>query len=68
MLNREQETEELKYMAYDNSISIISMDDILEAYQHFEASEEVKESILDFISDLTGKSVDALAEMLENSK
>lgn len=55
-------------MAWDNSISIISMDDILEAYRHFEASEEVKESILDFISDLTGKSVDALAEMIENSK
>lgn len=55
-------------MACDNNISIISMDDILEAYQNFEATEEVKESILDFISDLTGKSIDALAEILEIEK
>ena len=45
-------------------LGTISVRDILDAYVRYDASEEAKEPILYFISELTGKSVDALAEML----
>lgn len=47
----------------DNDISIFSFNDLFEAYRNFEATPEEKETILYFISELTGKSVDTLAQL-----
>lgn len=47
-----------------DDVPVYSLTDIVEAYKTYDASEEAKEPILYFISELTGKSVDALAEML----
>lgn len=47
-----------------DNIPVYSIADIIDAYRTYDASEEAKEPILYFISELTGKSVDALAEML----
>lgn len=50
-------------MANDLSLDTISVNDIISAYESYEASEEAKETILCFISELTGLSVDAILEM-----
>lgn len=42
----------------------ISIQDILDAYKSYDASEEVKEVLVYFISELTGLSVDAILEIL----
>lgn len=47
-----------------DDVPVYSIADIIDAYRTYDASEEAKEPILYFISELTGKSVDALAEML----
>ena len=48
-----------------NNIPIFSVNDILETYRDYDGSDEVKEPILYFISELTGKSIDTLSELLE---
>lgn len=40
-----------------------SLNDIIEAYNNYDASEEAKEPINFFISELTGVSIDKLYEM-----
>lgn len=47
-----------------DDVPVYSIADIIDAYRTYDASEEAKEPILYFISELTGKSVDALAELL----
>lgn len=47
-----------------DDVPMYSIADIVDAYRAYDTSEEAKEPILYFISELTGKSVDALAEML----
>lgn len=47
----------------NNDISIFSFNDLFETYRNFEATPEEKETILYFISELTGKSVDTLAQL-----
>lgn len=43
---------------------VLSIRDVVEAYKNYDASEEAKEAILYFVSELTGISVDAIDEML----
>ncbi len=43
-----------------------SQKDIVEAYKNYDASEEAKEPILYFISELTGMSVDSILERMED--
>lgn len=46
------------------NLNTISVQDVLDAYAGYDASEEAKEPILYFISELTGLSVDTLLELL----
>lgn len=41
----------------------ISIQDVINTYNEYDASEEAKEPILYFVSELTGLSIDALWEM-----
>lgn len=43
---------------------VLSIKDVVDAYKNYDASEEAKEAILYFVSELTGISVDAIGEML----
>lgn len=47
-----------------DDVPVYSLADIIETYRTYDTSEEAKEPVLYFISELTGKSVDALAELL----
>lgn len=47
-----------------DDVPVYSLADVIETYRTYDASDEAKEPILYFISELTGKSVDALAELL----
>lgn len=47
-----------------DDVPVYSIADIVDTYKTYDASEEAKEPILYFISELTGKSVDTLAEIL----
>lgn len=47
-----------------DDVPVYSLADIIDTYRTYDASDEAKEPVLYFISELTGKSVDALAEML----
>ena len=47
-----------------NDIPIYSVNDVLDTYRDYDCSDEVREPILYFISELTGKSVDTLSELL----
>lgn len=47
------------------SENIFSIPDILEAYKNYDGSEETKEVILYFISDLIGISVDEILNRIE---
>lgn len=51
-------------MPKDLSINTISIQDIINTYKSYDVSEEVKESILYFISELTGLSVDTILGLL----
>lgn len=51
-------------MPKDTSISIYSLDDILEAYNRVGTDPNKEDSVLYFISELTGMSVDAILELL----
>lgn len=42
----------------------ISIQDIIDTYKQYDASEEIKEPILYFISELTGLSIDAILELI----
>lgn len=44
----------------------LSPKDIIDAYRDYDASEEAKEAIIYFISELTGMSVDAIAAYAES--
>ena len=46
------------------SMNTISVEDVLETYRNYDASEEAKEPVLYFISELTGLSVDSILERL----
>ena len=46
----------------EDNLQVYSLNDLLEAYRKYDASEEAKEPILWFLSELTGKSIDALME------
>lgn len=43
---------------------IFSQNDLLNTYRSYDASEETKTAIINFISELTGKSSDAILEMI----
>lgn len=47
-----------------DDVPVYSLADVIDTYRTYDASEEAKEPVLYFISELTGKSVDALAELL----
>lgn len=47
---------------------VMSAMDVIEAYVRYDASEEAKEPILYFISELTSISVDAVLEAADNVK
>lgn len=55
-------------MKKENAILLYSINDVLAAYRDYDASDEAKEPILYFLSELTGKSVDALAELLDDMR
>ena len=40
--------------------NVLSIQDVIESYQNYDASEEAKEVIIYFVSELTGVSVDTL--------
>lgn len=50
----------------DKDTPVFSIKDVVKAYHDYDASDEIKEPILYFISDLTGLSVDALVETEED--
>lgn len=39
--------------------------DVVEAYKNYDASDEAKEAVIYFVSELTGMSVDAISEYTE---
>lgn len=47
----------------NTDIPMYSIDDIIDAYNSYDASDETKEIISYFVSELTGVSVDKLYEM-----
>lgn len=47
----------------NNDISIFSFNDLFETYKNYKATPAEKETILYFISELTGKSVDTLVQL-----
>ncbi len=49
-------------MSRNYAVSTISVQDVLDTYKNFNATEEGKETVLCFISELTGLSVDTLLE------
>lgn len=51
-------------MPKDTSISIYSIDDLLETYSRVGTDPDEEDSVLYFISELTGMSVDAILELL----
>lgn len=51
-------------MPKDLSINTLSIQDIINTYKNYDASEEIKEPILYFISELTGLSIDTILELL----
>lgn len=51
-----------------NDIPIYSVNEVLDTYRDYDCSDEAREPILYFISELTGKSVDTLAELLAGRK
>lgn len=51
-------------MPKDLSANTISIQDIIETYKNYDTSEECKEIILYFISELTGLSIDSIFELL----
>ena len=46
-----------------NDMPVFSINDLVEAYKNYEATPAEKEAALYFISELTGMSVDALAQL-----
>lgn len=44
-------------------VPAISIKDVVDAYKNYDCSEEAREPILYFVSELTGISVDAVLEM-----
>lgn len=42
---------------------VMSVNDVVEAYKNYDASEEAKETVLYFVSELTGLSVDRIQEL-----
>lgn len=47
----------------NNCVPVYSIDDIIDAYNKYDASDEAKEIISYFVSELTGISIDKLYEM-----
>lgn len=47
-------------MSKNISANTLSIQDVLEAYKSYDASEEVKEELVFFVSELTGLSVDTI--------
>lgn len=47
-------------MPKDTDVNTFSIDDIIDAYARYDASPEVKEPILYFVSELTGLSVETI--------
>lgn len=48
----------------DKNQPIYSLQDIITTYKQYDASEEAKEPILYFLSELTGLSIDTLLEYI----
>ena len=48
------------------NVPVMSVKDVIEAYKNYDCSDEAKEPILYFISELTGVSVDTITEMLDH--
>lgn len=46
------------------SMNTISVENVLKTYRNYDASEEAKEPVLYFISELTGLSIDSILERL----
>lgn len=46
-----------------NDIPVFSINDLVEAYRNYEAAPAEKEAALYFVPELTGLSVDALAQL-----
>lgn len=51
-----------------DTISIYSMADLIDAYVSYDTTEENKNIILAFLSELTGKSEDSLWELTDQYK
>lgn len=51
-------------MPKDLSVNTLSIQDIIDTYKNYDASKEVKEPILYFISELTGLSIDTILGLL----
>lgn len=51
-------------MANNLDLNTFSIQDIINAYKNYDTSEETKEIILYFVSELTGLSIDAILEQL----
>ena len=47
-----------------NNLNTISIHDVITTYKNYDSSEETKEIILYFISELTGLSIDTILEQL----
>ena len=47
-------------MSKDISVNTLSIQDVVEAYKNYDASEKVKDELVFFLSELTGLSVDTI--------
>jgi hypothetical protein len=52
-------------MKHDTDIAVFSINDIIKTYKDYDASEEAKEPILYFVSELTGLSIDSLDRLMK---
>lgn len=52
-------------MSKNLDMDTISIKDVIDAYKNYDASEEAKEPILYFVSELTGISVDAILQEIQ---
>jgi hypothetical protein len=52
-------------MSRDLNMNTLSAQDVIDTYKNYDASEEAKEPILYFVSELLGISVDTLVSLTE---
>ncbi len=48
------------------TVPAMSIRDVVEAFKRYDCSEEAREPVLYFVSELTGISVDAILEMMDD--